>query len=960
MATDDEKTRAGSARIDFEMRFYVGGKWEDASLDNIQAGQPYTPTVATTLAEDVDFVETEIDVVDASNLTTGVVVLVPTASPQIYELVKYTGKSGNTLTGCERTSLTSQIEPYARWHYAGDAVVEWVEITSVVTGGYDRDELREATATWSVQLEGIQYNSQLMDNDNAVLCMARWRPGAGGDFSLWTSWAVYWLGYIREVTLDDDSDRAYNWKATIQPWSQYLETSDAISTEYGRIDIAEDASVTASSTIIDPFTESATGEFVGSPELTPDRTVDGDMSTLWISETVPIATYPGVASNAGWRINEIYLRPAPGMPSGLQWIELVYSGDKSNIQNMVICYSGSQFRLYSSSCPDDDPNCLPQYAAVYNNYLGNFPSVHVGNRGFIVLTSNKPAFIEHWGETNAVAVLDWRHHTIGTFGLSTAGDKLGIKFYGMGTGDDVFWGTQAQNKWYSLTGIDDWTYEADNTWSGLNLPAMDNTECPVGNSYHRYPDAAYSDANSRDNFELRTTTPKYAEPAPTPGATASSMDPEWVMLDMGETGIALSEAMGTDTPAYVPVSSTLGLTASGRVVIDIEYIDYTGRDDTNNRLTGITRGAGGTTPAAHLVDTPVYQREDDQTYRCHLVSQVGWRRKTASGVVPSVPRHFDIYFSTLQSPINPDNEDWDELWADYWNAGQVIREVDYSANEQISVCYEKTITPIRARWMLIVIHEMTDTGRAKLNEIHAYVPSQSEVGDITWSGDVVRDLLVDKFGIPKANVVLTDRGTSIGAGMSITKQPYSQVLNDLLQRTGCILVFGRDNVIYHRYDPRYPISELPAIEIDWSTANAINLDVRRPFRHGCKQVILRAVEPVLEEMFEVKWPPEALRLGTIEQVEDQIAGSLDQAIIKAQLLFMRKNGLLVSNISVVGLGEWIAAAQRHTVTWTLDVMQTYVQGRNFLVTSVQRAWKFGDRDTPPSWSCSLDLEELVF
>lgn len=960
MATDDQKSRASAPRFDFEMRFYVGGKWEDADLDNIQAGQPYSPTVATTLAEDVDATETEIDVVNAANLSTGVVILVPSDAPQVYELVKYAGKSGNTLTGCERTALTSQVEPYSRMHYTGDAVVEWVEITPYVTGGYDRDELRETMATWSVQLEGIQYNSQLMDNDNAVLCMARWRPGAGGDFTLWTSWAVYWLGYIREVSLDDDADRAYNWKATIQPWSQYLDTTDAVSTEYGQIDIADSASVTASSTIIDPFTESGTGEFVGSPELTPDRTVDGDMTTLWISEAAPVATYPGVAANAGWRINEIYLRPAPGMPSDLQWIELVHSGGKSNIQNYILCYSGTTFRLYNSSCPDDDPNCLPQYAAANNNYLGGFPSVHVGDGGFVILTSNKPAFVEHWGETAAAAVLDWRHYIHGTWSLSLTAEKIGIKWYAMGEGDDVFWGTQTQNKWYSLTGVDDWVYEADNTWSGLNLPAMDNTECPVGHSYHRYPDGAYADANSRDNFELRPTTPKYAEVAPTPGATAKSNDPEWIMLDMGEMGITLSEAMGSGTPSYVPVSSTLGLTASGRVVIDIEYIDYTGRDDTNNRLTGITRGAGGTTPAAHLVDTPVYQRENDQTYRCHLVSQVGWRRKTASGSVPSVPRHFDIYFSTLQSPINPESGDWDDYWMDYWPSGQVIREADYSANGQTSVCYEKTITPIRARWMLITIHEMTDQGRAKFNEIHAYVPSQSPAGDITWSGDIVRDLLVDKFGIPSANVVITDRGTNPGKGMAITKQPYSQVLNDLLQRTGCILVFGRDNVIYHKYDPRYPISQLPSIEIDWTLSNSVSIDVRRPFRHGCKQIILRATDPILEEMFEVEWPTEPLRLGTIEQVEDQIAGSLDQAIIKAHLLFMRANGLLVSNVTPVGLGEWIAAAQRHTVTWPLDVMGTYVQGRNFLVTSVQRAWQFGDRDTPPSWSISLDLEELVF
>ena len=962
MATADEQSRAGAARIDFEMKFYVGGKWEDADLDNIEAGQPYNPAVATTLAEDVSEDETEIDVTSASGLSTGVVIIVPEVDGQVYELVKYSGITGNTLNNCVRTVVSSQEEPYTREHWSGAAVVEWVEITSIVVGGNDRDELRESIGTWTVQLDGIQYNSQLLDNDNAVLCMARWRPGAGGAFHLWTSWAVYWLGFIRDVRLDDDADRAYNWSATIQPWLQYLDNTDADAVEYGKIDIAEDASVTASSTIVDPFTESGTGEFIGSPDLTPEKTVDGDMGTLWISEPSPIASYPGSQSGAGWRINELYLRPAPGLPSGLQWIEIGYATkdgkNKDNIQNYVLCYSGTTFSLYNSSC-ENDPNCLTYYAAVANNYI-KFPSVHVGDGEFIVITSNKPAFLERWGETGAVAVLDWRHLVVGTWSLSTAGDKLGLKFFGMGEGDDVLWGTAVNEDWYSYTPGDCYTYEAGCTWVGSNLPAMDDTNCPAGHSYHRYPDCAYQDANSVDNWELRTTAPKYNEPAPTPGASAASSAPEWIMLDMGETGITLAEAMGTDTPDYVKVSATLGLTATGRLVIDSEYIDYTGRDESNNKLTGITRGAGGTTPAAHLVDTPVWQREDGVTYKCYLVSQAGWRRKNFVGTVPSVPQEFDIYFSTLESPIDPDDEDWDDYKFDYWPQGQVIRERNYSANGQTSVCYNKTITPIRARWMLIVIHQMTDSGRAKFNEINAYTPNPSDAGDIVWSGDVVRDILVEKFGIPAANVSIDDQGTSFGPGLAITQQPYSQILNDLLDRTGCILLFGRDNVIYHRYDPRLPISTLPDVEIDWDVDNAQEITLTRPYRHMCRQLILRAYEPSLDEMYEVEYPTTALRLGTVEQVEDQIAGSLDQAIVRAQLLFRRRNGLLTGTVTPVGLGEWVAPGQRHTVTWTIDVQGTYVQGRNFIVTSVTRAWAFGNRDAPPAWSCSVELEELVF
>jgi hypothetical protein len=104
----------------------------------------------------------------------------------------------------------------------------------------------------------------------------------------------------------------------------------------------------------------------------------------------------------------------------------------------------------------------------------------------------------------------------------------------------------------------------------------------------------------------------------------------------------------------------------------------------------------------------------------------------------------------------------------------------------------------------------------------------------------------------------------------------------------------------------------------------------------------------------------ALFLGTEEQLEDVIAGSMDAAINRAQLLFRQKNGALTATLNPVGLGEWIKPAQRHTITWTVDTEGTYLQGRNFMVISVQRSYSFGTKDQPPSWSINVELEELFF
>lgn len=960
MATADQQARAASYRIDYEMKFYVGGKWGTVDIANIQAGEPYTPSAATTLAEDVDSTETSIDVVNASALTLGAVVILPTSTAQVYELVSYTGKSGNTLTGCTRNMYGD--EPYKRLHNSGDSVVEWADITDLVTDGTEREDLRDSIGSWSVSLSGINYNSVLLDNDNTVLCLARWRPGAGGDFNLWTSWSVYWIGMIRDVTVDDDAEHEYAWTAKIESWLQYLDTSDAPATYYGLVDLADNATVQVSSTLADPFVEAESGEFVGSPELGGDNIVDSDMGTLWISEGVPIASGPVKITDANLRINEMYLRPTPGMPAGLRWIEIVYTrweGEPLELKDKAIVNHQTEWSLFRSSCDAEgaDPGCLEYYAACTNNFF-LLPDRELAPGKFIIMTNDKPSFLEHWGETGAAGVYDWRHRMIGSFDISPTGGKLAIMSFGMSNEDDVFWGTQAQEKWYHLE-RDEWIFEANQLWNGANLPAMDDTECPVGSSYHRYPDAEWREAISRDNWEISGTSPKYREPFPTPGTTSRSADPEWAAIDLGEMGITLEEAIpASGAISYILLNKTLGLTLSGVAVIDSEYFTYTLRDTANNKLTGITRG-GGSGEAAHLVDSPVYQREDGVTYHCYQVAQVGWRRRTAIGATPSVPMIFDIYFSSLTSPIMPDHEDWDEHWGDYWPAGQAIMETNFSADGLSSVSYAKTVTPRRARWVLIAIHQMTDGGHAKLNEVSILAPAQAGPGDITWSGDIVRDLLVTHFGLLSSSVSVVDRGTMF-IGMETTKQPYSHVISDLLERTGCILVFGRDSTVYHIYDPRLPISELPSIEIDWNTSNTVSVDLTRPFRHNCSQVILRAQLPILDEVFEVKYPEPPLPLGAIEQVDDQIAGSLDQAFIKAQLLFMRKNAILTSDISISGLGEWISVGQRHTVTWELDTEGTYLQGRNFIVTGVQRSWAFGNYDEPPTWSCSLSLEELVF
>jgi hypothetical protein len=69
---------------------------------------------------------------------------------------------------------------------------------------------------------------------------------------------------------------------------------------------------------------------------------------------------------------------------------------------------------------------------------------------------------------------------------------------------------------------------------------------------------------------------------------------------------AIDDADGiSDSDTTVTVDSTTGFPDSGTIVIESEWIDYTGK--TSTTLTGLSRGAHGTTAAAHSNNVAVYE-----------------------------------------------------------------------------------------------------------------------------------------------------------------------------------------------------------------------------------------------------------------------------------------------------------------------------------------------------------------
>ena len=950
MATADELARAEAAAFDFQMQFYAGGPRDWAVLSAIEAGGAYTATASTTLTADVDADSSEIPVASTTGFTTGVAVIYPEGADEEYEVFAYGSKDANSFNDLTRLFGSGLEEGFFHGvHSSGATVSEWADVTANVLRLELTLEESDSIGTWRAELNGLGYNSRLLARSHALLAMWRFRPDSG-DPDTWSAWAVAFLGYIKEVTVSDTHQQEKAWRATVEGVAQYLAETDAPAHQFGRTDLAAGRSVTVSGVLRDPYLERNSGEYIGYPELTGDNLVDGDLATLWVSDDVPEITRENrVASR--FSINEVYLQAPTGQPA-LQWIEIFYKNPDGETDGELKYYHVVNGATTWGWPGEWRENTVPK--TNYLNLDGKGRPMDADG-AFAILCSNRPRFEERWGVGNAVHVLDWRDFTIGTFSLSTSGGFIGW-FYAGGTLESVIWyGTASPDEFGESGDFDGY----GPGWTGATIPVP-----PAGHSFRRDPCGTKSDPDAAGNFLAD-------EGNPTPGL-AGDDNPEWFSVDLGALGIELAATLTIGETGQMELTSTLGLTATGYVMIDAEVIAYTGRDDDNDLLTGLTRGVGSTDPAQHPVESGVTQYENDLSVDCHLVRQVQWRRRPVlSGGAFVVPTTFKVLFSTQESPIFPSDPDWDDDWPDYWDEGSVIYVTDFptTATEWSGVPPGGTV---RARHVLMIVREMSDAGRAKMNEFHVYAASGDVLdgdGDAEgsvetpYSGEVVKYLLVDNFGLGESAVTLTDPGTQFGE-LPTTKARYLQVIRDLCKKTGCAIYFQLDDTVEHRYSPWYPLRSLPAAEITWDRDSARRVELSAPNMHNISQVVLRARNEQEDRLFEVRYPPSPLPLGSELVIDDACLGSVTEACLMSEQIFRRRNGPLAATVVPVGPAEWVRPGQRHLVTWTLDEEGTLLQGRNFIVNRVAYSIDFGLATATSwrdkKWETTIGMQELIF
>ena len=225
MATSDQLQRLESAAFDFELRFFAGGKYGYMDLAGIETGATWSLPSSTELTADIDPSSTVIPVDDTTGFTGGTILIHPHEErpEEEFELVAYAVATADEFQQLQRGDMQTA---YSGTHLTGATVSEWYEITNKITDISSLEvEDKGGWVDWRATISGLGYDSVLLDNDNAILCLWRFSPkdGAAGT---WTDWEVGFLGYVREFNLTDTSRQEKSFRLTIGGLGMYLGSTD--------------------------------------------------------------------------------------------------------------------------------------------------------------------------------------------------------------------------------------------------------------------------------------------------------------------------------------------------------------------------------------------------------------------------------------------------------------------------------------------------------------------------------------------------------------------------------------------------------------------------------------------------------------------------------------------------------------------------------------------------------------
>ena len=638
---------------------------------------------------------TEVTLVDASGFPSAGACWIGPASgdSEKWALFSYTSKVGNVLHGVEFLSFDPNDSLY---HASGSTVCHYLDITDKLDGAVDFSGSQQGQwFLWNASVSVQNINPYIIVKDNSLLALRRkFVQGA------WTEWAVWFFGYITQLTTAQDFRLSVDGTLTIAGASQYLQYNQCAPIVVGTQNLAAGKPVTASSTIADPYLDLHSEDWRGlaPPSVLPDNVVDENMETLWVSNGEPSDIDWEKCGAMGISVEELFLWPPTGYSDDMQWFHVYTSGwptDNNSWEGYIRSYSATGAIIGQISTKEDRFRALSPYA---------------GAPGHIIFCKNQTVF-ERYFDPGECAVIEWGAVSQGTFSFDKNNGSLGFKGAGdtANEGDSLVWG----NPVLDSVGDDQLTKRAAWVTEGyMSVPA-------AGHSIRRKP---RSGGNPYNMFTDPCVGPDWfiesytVNPGEVRGDYRNIDDwrGEWISVDLGTLDLVLGQSLtnsggdpadGNITVRMGESDTTDGLTNSGSIIIGSEIIPYTGR--TPSQLTGVTRSA----PAAHAMGEPLFQYENSLAINTWPISIVRIRRPL--GIMPVILAG-GVMTSKIDSPRMPSPADeaaWRADWDNKWTR-------EFTANTLPS--HQWDFAGTRARHVCVLVKQMASYGGVTADAINEF------------------------------------------------------------------------------------------------------------------------------------------------------------------------------------------------------------------------------------------------
>lgn len=750
------------------------------------------------------------------------------------------------------------------------------------------------------------------------------------------NWHLWYLGALDAGGWRDDYRHGAAWQRTVRSAEATLQLTDAPRLTIGRLRLEEGASVRASSTLATPAAEAGNGEFVGSTaNVQAANVVDGRVGTVWISQDPPTTTAEEQAAWSGLVVDEVFWRPLPGFSAATAWwVEILNNnptslelGSKDNLRTRYALYTrntsgesvvvplvadgatgltlGSGERLVL--CADQ---------AVFEALTGG-----ARNARYVIEVKSKPGYLANAadGAATATAAGCDLHPTDGWVAIGTSWD-------------DIAWGSYWDVVRYGSPTLPTFLGSG---WSGAGVGL---TALQDGQSIRRAPPGTDTDTSADWKIEAY----------PRPGDKWAPNTPQWLQTEVRahETTLAADTLAGAATLTFT--EGATGWPPAGAGVCEGDTFDYTGRTATG--LTGVT----GLT-SAHANGAQVYPTDATSA------AQTGWRCEQATVVrLPGLSkiRRARLYTSAQAAGRTPEDTGWE---SDY-NGLVVTLDNGTTADNALSTLTRR-LGPtmgdgIWLRTLLLLIDEMWDGGRAKINEITVEIDqadvNASGVGDIApaTTAAVVQYLIAQHTWLADGALVSDETPTGWGAvgGLATGVAPVPQVLADLARGTGCVIVWTRDGKLCVQADPWWPggaVDPAEGLLDEGEIRGEVRLMDGPPGVNGVAVSALDAQGNVLQR---VVVPPGASGSGVQEHTGLVVADAGYSVPLAWNLYWQAASNREMPGLTLKGIGEWCQPGQRVLVNWN-DI--AYGQ---WIIERVTQSWRnnAGQRD----WRTTLDLRKF--